>query len=260
MRSTTLYIDGKYGLHRLHPLTKLSLSLLFLALAATLPNLSALLLAYVLLALPLAAWSGLLRPFLKSCFVILLPFVISLTLIQGFFTPGETVLLHLGRFNFTLEGMLSGLTAAARILLALGGALLLMLSTRPDKLMLALTQRGLPGSLAYIVLTAIQIFPRFQDRARIIQEAQQARGMQVKVGFIDRLRLLFPLVGPLLLSSIMDVEERAMALEARAFSRPGKKTSLIHLVDSLAQRALRVVVLLLIVALVVFRVRALWLT
>jgi energy-coupling factor transport system permease protein len=119
-----------------------------------------------------------------------------------------------------------------------------MMSTRPDWLMLALTEIGLPGSVAYVVLTAIQIFPRFQERAQVILEAQQARGLEIKVNMFRRLRLLVPLMGPLVLSSIVDTEERAMALEARAFSRPGKKTSLLLLKDSLWQRIARWILML----------------
>ncbi|MCL5429007.1 MAG: energy-coupling factor transporter transmembrane protein EcfT [Chloroflexi bacterium] len=246
----TLFVSGNSGLHRLHPLTKLALTFLFLVFAATLPNLLWLLAAFVILLVPMSAWGGLLRPFLRSCLVVITPFVISLSIIQGFFTPGETPLFHLAGFVLTGEGLLAGLTVASRILMALGGALLLMLSTRPDMLMLALTRSGLPGSLAYVVLTSIQIFPRFQERAQVILEAQQARGLEIKVNIFKRLRLLVPLMGPLVLSSIVDVEERAMALEARAFSRPGRKTSLLALADSPGQHLARWGLLLLMLALI----------
>jgi energy-coupling factor transport system permease protein len=124
-------------------------------------------------------------------------------------------------------------------LLALSGTLLLMLTTRPDHLMEALSQRGLPRWLSYVVLTALQIFPSFQQRASVILEAQQARGLNLKGSLFRRMRLLVPLIVPLILSSIVDVEERAMALEARAFSRAGAKTSLLVLDDSFGQRLLR---------------------
>jgi energy-coupling factor transport system permease protein len=44
---------------------------------------------------------------------------------------------------------------------------------------------------------------------------------------------------PLILGSIVDIEERAMALEARAFSLPGPKTSVLILADPPAQKAAR---------------------
>jgi energy-coupling factor transporter transmembrane protein EcfT len=46
-------------------------------------------------------------------------------------------------------------------------------------------------------------------------------------------------VGPLILSSLMQIEERAIALEARAFNRPGRRTSLVALHDTRAQALLR---------------------
>lgn len=253
MRGSTLFVSGKSGLHNLHPLTKLFISLFFLVLAATLPSLSWLLIVFVFLLVPLAIWGGLMKPLFRSSLAVIIPFVISLSIIQGFFTPGETLLFRLGSFVFTLEGWFAGLTVAARLLLAIGGVLLLMLSTRPDQLMLALTNAGLPGSVAYIILTAIQIFPRFQEKAQIIMEAQRARGLEIRVSFFKRVRLVVPLVGPLVLSSIVDVEERAMALEARAFSRPGRKTSLLVLKDSGWQRTLRWSLVLLMLALVSVR-------
>jgi energy-coupling factor transport system permease protein len=257
VQRTTLYIVGQSGLHALHPLTKLVFTGLFLTFAAVLPNIVFLILAYILILLPLAAGGRILGPYLRGTLSVVLPFAISLAVIQGFFSGGQTVLFELGRFTYTLEGLIKGETVAARILLAMGGAFLLMLSTRPDHLMLALSQRGLPNSLAYIVLTALQIFPRFQDQARIILEAQQSRGLETKVNAFRRLGLLVPLTGPLILSSILDVEERAMALEARAFSRRGTRTSLIQLKDSFAQRMLRGLILIAILLLIMARIWAL---
>jgi energy-coupling factor transport system permease protein len=218
-----------------------------------LPDLTWLLAVFLFLLVPLSLWGGLIAPFLKSVSALMIPFLISLSLIQGFFTDGSTVLFSIGRFSFTLEGLLSGLTVAGRLLVALSAALLLMQSTRPDHLMLALTQRGLSNNLAYIVLSVLQIFPRFQQRAETILDAQQARGLETKVNLIGRAKLLVPLVGPLVLSSIVDVEERAMALEARAFSRQGAKTSFITLADSSFERTLRYLLLLAAIALVAWR-------
>lgn len=254
MQRNTLYIAGESGLHALHPLTKLALTGFFLTLAAVLPNIVFLILVYILVLLPLAAWGRILGPYLRGTLTVVVPFAISLAVIQGFFSGGQTVLFEFSRFSYTLEGLIAGETVAARILLAMGGAFLLMLSTRPDHLMLALTERGLPNNLAYIVLTALQIFPRFQDQALTILEAQQSRGLETKVNVFKRMGLLVPLTGPLILGSILDVEERAMALEARAFSRRGPRTSLIELNDTFAQKILRVLIVVSILLLIAVRI------
>lgn len=256
MRGNTLFIPQKSGLHRLHPFTKLTITLFLLVCAATLPTLAWVLATFLVLECTLAWWGKILSPFVRACLGVITPFLISLTIIQGFFTGGETILFSIGPFDFTAEGGLAGLTMAARILLALGGALLMMQSTRPDALMLALTQRGLPSSLAYIVLSAVQLFPRFQEQTQIILDAQQSRGLETKVGLFRRVGLLVPLMGPLVLGSVVDVEERAMALEARGFSRPGHKTSLLVLTDSLGQRGLRIGLFIASVGLVIWRLWA----
>lgn len=257
MQRSTLYLDRESALHALHPLTKLAFAGLFMVAAASLPTIALLLGFFVAMLLPLAAWAKLLFPLLRNSLIFIAPFVLSLALIQGFFTPGETALFSLGPLTLTQEGLISGLTVAARLLLALGGTLLMMLSTRPDKLVLALRERGLPNTLGYIVLTALQIFPRFQDRARVILDAQKARGLEIEVNLLHRLRLLIPLIAPLILSSIVDVEERAMALEARAFNYPAAKTSLIVLRDSVAQRVMRALLLLSMLLLIATRLQSL---
>lgn len=254
MRGNTLFIPQSSGLHRLHPFTKLTVTLFLLVCAATLPDLWLLLAVFVACECTLAWWGRILGAFLRTCFGVIAPFVISLLVIQGFFTGGDTILFSLGRFAFTSEGALAGLTMAGRILLALGGALLMMQSTRPDALMLSLTQRGLPTSLAFIVLSAVQLFPRFQEQTQVILDAQQSRGLETKVGFFRRAGLLVPLMGPLVLGSVVDVEERAMALEARGFSRQGAKTSYLVLEDTFLQRLARIGLFLGAVVLIAWRI------
>jgi energy-coupling factor transport system permease protein len=62
-----------------------------------------------------------------------------------------------------------------------------------------------------------------------------------------------PLVGPVILSSLTEVEERSLALEVRAFGRPGRRELLWSLPDRRAERAVRWGLGLVLVALVVAR-------
>ena len=90
------------------------------------------------------------------------------------------------------------------------------------------------------MLATIQIAPRFQAKAGTILDAQRVRGLETEGGMGRRIRALLPLVVPLVLGSIIDIEERAMALDARAFSRQGVKTSLLVLHDTITQRVTRI--------------------
>jgi energy-coupling factor transport system permease protein len=194
--------------------------------------------------LPLAAWSGVARSVLSASVKIAVPLAISLLLIQGFFAPGETILLRIGPLRYKLEGLLLALQTLGRILGVMSSFLLLSFTVRSDRLMLALQERGMSPTITYIVLATIQIVPRFRAKANTILDAQRSRGLETEGSLRRRILSLTPLVVPLLLGSIIDIEERAMALDARAFSRPGPKTSLTLLPDSAAQRAVRLLLLL----------------
>lgn len=239
MQAPTLYVDRDSGLHRLHPLTKLVAAGLFVVAAATLPTTAEALALYLGGLFPLALWGRVLKRFLRASLLIVWPFALSLFLIQGFFTGGEEVLFRLGPLAYRLEGANLAAVFTARLLVWLGTATLLMLVTRPDMLMLSLTEAGLPRQIAYIVLTSVQIIPRFQGRALTILDAQRSRGMETEGSIFRRARTLVPLVAPLVLSSILELDERAMALEARAFSRRGMRTSYVQLTDDFWQIAVR---------------------
>jgi energy-coupling factor transport system permease protein len=232
----SLYAPRSSALHRLHPLTMLTLVLFCLVAGLALPGPWGPYVIFLLVILPLAALGQVLPNLLSTALKIALPFAISVFLIQGLFWTGGTPVVELGPLSLKSEGLWFALQSAGRVLAVVSSFLLLSLTTRPDALMIALDQRGAPKTLTYIVLATMQIAPRFQAKARTILDAQRARGLETEGGLARRIAALLPLVVPLALGSIIDIEERAMALDARAFSRPGHKTSLLALPDSTGQR------------------------
>jgi len=92
-------------------------------------------------------------------------------------------------------------------------------------------------------------------------EAQRSRGLNTEGGFVARARGVLPVAGPLVLSALTEVENRALALEARAFAAPGKRTVLRAYPDSRAQRLLRwgLVVLTIVLLAAAFSGNLLWL-
>lgn len=93
--------------------------------------------------------------------------------------------------------------------------------------------------------------PRMQERAGSILDAQQARGLVVSGSIRQRAKALVPLIGPVLLGSLIDVRERTFALEARGFgARPGRSAYRL-VADPPADRWLRPAILLGIVGVVV---------
>ena len=172
----SLYIPRESGMHRLHPLTKLALVLFCLVLGLTLPGMWLTYAAFALIVVPMAVWAGILARFLSAVFKTALPIVISLFLVQGFFWPGGTPIFELGPLSLKQEGVLFAIRSAGRFIMIISSFLLLTFTTRPDGLMLALSQRGFPNSIAYIMLATLQIVPRFQAKANTILDAQRSRG------------------------------------------------------------------------------------
>jgi energy-coupling factor transport system permease protein len=219
-----LFVPGRGPLYRIHPVPKLLLALWgviapFVVAPGLLTPFLAVVVVGTVILLPEAAY-------IRRVLLTTIPIVASILLVNGFFFPGaRDVLLELGPFRLTEEGLAFGLPIAARVVIAVAFTVALVTTTRPDDLMEALVQRGAPVALAFVVLNAIQTIPRMQDSARRILEAQQARALRTGGGVRARVRALVPLVGPLVIRSLVDAHERALALEARAFRSSATRTA-----------------------------------
>jgi len=237
----TLYIDRDSPLHRLNPLTKLTLTFSLILIGFLGPGFWLATFLFVFVLLPISLWGKIGAEFTRTTFRLILPLAAFLFGMQSLFYPGgKTVLFSLWIFSVKLEGVQFAYLTASRIMTMVGAFLLLLLSTHPSTLMTTLTQRGLPASVTYIIVSTLQIIPQMRAKANTIIDAQRSRGLETEGGIRKRIRALLPLVGPLVFGSLVDVEERAIALEARAFKANRPKTSLIEVQDSTAQSALRV--------------------
>ena len=222
MSATTGYfVAGSSWLHRRNPLTKLlGLGLVLLA-AFLLPPV---VLPFLLLAVVVAGWSaGLLRPMARAMRIPAV-LLLSILVVNSLFFPGaKDVLVSVGPLAITREGLTFGLISAGRVLVAFVASIAFLFTTLADDLLESLISRGASHRISFVVLSAVQMVPRMQGRAGAILEAQQARGLSMKGSFVARLRKLVPLVGPVMLGSLVDVRERTFALEARGFgARPGR--------------------------------------
>ena len=205
-------------------------------------------LAILAATLVLASTARVARKLLRISLIVTLPLAISVVLVSAFTRAGETVLFVLGPFDVTLEGVDFAAQTVVR-LLAISTALgLFALTTQPRAFVLDLERRGVSPRLAFVAIATVEAVPTLIERGSTIAEAQRARGLDTEGGLVARLRGLIPIVGPMILGSLTDVEERSLALESRAFSRPGCRHLLWTMPDSPAERLVR---WLLVVALIV---------
>jgi energy-coupling factor transport system permease protein len=201
-----------------------------------------------------AYFAGVLWRLVRTTLLLSLPIAISALLVNLFFFPGgETVLLRLGPLTTTLEGLLLGIEILVRIVAISGAITLFYLTTDPRALTLDLERRGVSPRIAFVANASFQTVPAMLERANTITAAQRGRGLDTEGSVLRRVRGIVPIVGPTILGSISEVEERTMALEARAFGRPGHRTLLWAPPDTRRQRLVRWALLLALPALLVTR-------
>ncbi|MEO8228818.1 MAG: energy-coupling factor transporter transmembrane component T [Chloroflexota bacterium] len=239
--------------HQLNPLTKV--------VVATAGSIGAFILggyvgpiAIIVVMAVLAAWAAVVGPLARASLLLTLPIGISVVLVSVFTRAGTHVLFAIGPFDATVEGVDFAAQTLVRLFAISLSIGLFVLTTDPRALVFDFERRGISPRLAFVALATIEAVPTLIDRATVIGESQRARGLDTEGGIRARIRGLLPLIGPVIISSLTDVEERSLALESRAFSRPGRRHLLWAMADSGWERALRWTLLLALLAAIVARI------
>ena len=169
-----------------------------------------------------------------SRLLLTLPIAISVVLVSVFTRAGTTVLFAIGPFDATVEGVDFAAQTLVRLFAISLSIGLFVLTTHPRAFVFDLERRGVSPRVAFVAVATIEAVPALVERASIIGESQRARGLDTEGGVRARLRGVLPLVGPVIIGALTDVEERSLALESRAFSRPGRR----HLLWAMPDRDL----------------------
>lgn len=250
---------GHSAYHRLNPLTKATLATVTAIAAVALGGLIGPVLLVVAVVIVPAISAGVLRRLVRTSLLLALPIALSAFFVNLFFFPGgEQVLFRIGPITATGEGLGFALEILARIMAISGAVTLFYLTTRPADLVVDLERRGVSPRVAFVANASVQTVPAMVERASQITAAQRARGLDTEGRLWRRVRGIVPIVGPVILGSIAEVEERTMALEARGFTRPGRRTLLWSPPDRGVEAFLRWGLVVVLVALIVVRVGGLW--
>ncbi|MBS7008105.1 energy-coupling factor transporter transmembrane component T [Anaerostipes sp.] len=172
-----------------------------------------------------AAFAGrILKEFAKIMFGFGIPITFMLMFIQGCYYPGNvTYIADLGFAQVGLEGVRYAMKIISTLLVFLGTFYIMNKTTYSGKLVAALTKSGLPPKAGYLVLASLNVVPQMQKRMAVIQEAQEARGVETGGNLAARVKAYIPLLGPVVMSSLTDAQERGMTLETRGFGIEGVK-------------------------------------
>lgn len=225
MKSISLYVDRDSILHRIDPINKLLYILVAIAIPILVPTLNVAFICMFFSLLLLGIGKVLKKSLPVYGFVFLV--LITVIVIQGLFHPtNETLLLTVGPVIFYREGFLFALMITFRVINIVGAFLLLVLTTKPSDLVEGLVRRGLSPRFGYVLGSVFQIIPEMMSTMKTITNAQRSRGLETEGNLRVRVKAFLPLIGPVVLSSLIHVKERAMALEVRGFNAKGKKTFL----------------------------------
>lgn len=239
------YIPIDSPIDRLHPMVKIYAILCLGIGVAVFPSF---ILAYVVVVFLffVGAKARLLKKFAKFVLGFAIPIVIMLMFIQGLYSPKNvTFVADFGFAKLGLEGVLYALKIVGTLLVFLGSFFLMTTTTDPGKLVAALQDSGMSPRGGYLILASLNVVPQIQRRISIIQEAQTARGVEVDGSMRIRAKAFLPIIGPVVMSSLVDVQERGMTLETRGFGVKGVKPSnYVELVLTPAEKRTKVILLM----------------
>lgn len=225
MANVGLYHPGAGLFYRMNPFTKLTLAT-SLSLAAFLNPRLEVTLALLPVAVFLLALSGAAREVMKTIFKFLLVFIVILFVVQSLWWHGESETWQVAGLTIRQNGFYYACMISTRLLVVLFSFYSLMYTTHPSDLVSSLEQHGLSPRIGYVMLATMQSIVEMQERAGVIMEVQQCRGVETSGNLLVRARAYFPLIGPLIVGSVLNIESRALALEVRSFSSQKAKTQL----------------------------------
>ena len=127
-------------------------------------------------------------------------------------------------------------------------------TTKVKDITYALEHTGTPRKVTFLISSTIQLIPQMSSLSKTITDAQKSRGIETEGGLMTRIKAFVPMLGPLVLSSIQQTEERVLALESRAFSAKGKKTSIYVLNKTGLDLVLEIASVIFLIGYVVWRV------
>ena len=212
------------AVHKLYPSTKMLLVLSVILFTLMMPGYISqysIFPIFVILAFVSGVGSKFLSAFTKSIFVI----VLFIFVFQCFLIPADTVLWSKGILTLYKEGLDASLTMTSKIIAISSGLIWFFLVTPIKDIMFALEKAGFSKKFTFVIYSTIQLIPQMKDLSNTILEAQKSRGIETEGSLSVRLKAFLPMLGPLVLSSIQQTEEKVLALEARAFSATVRKTS-----------------------------------
>ncbi|HLW70393.1 MAG TPA: energy-coupling factor transporter transmembrane component T [Candidatus Binataceae bacterium] len=222
---TSLYIEQKSLIHRLHPVVKLFALFIIFWSAFWVDQplvLAPLAIAMVVLARVSGAWQNF---YAFRWFMLLM---IPPTMIQWMVVYRQgPALVHLGFIHLSLPSLLFGFGKGLKLAELLAGSILFLSTTTIEEFSTSLVSLRVPYRVAFAMSLAFRLVPLFMDSALTVVQAQGLRGYDFNRGnLFERMRRYVPTLIPVFMGALRRVNNMAMALEARGFGMGAQPTSL----------------------------------
>jgi len=159
--------------------------------------------------------------------IILTIFTVSV-LMWSILLPGKTVLYSIGPLVIRQEALLVALARGLRLISLLTTGILFLTTTSVEEFTFGLHRLGLPYRACFSLTLAFRLTPLFVETAKNIVTAQRTRGLEIEIGGpLRRLKSYFPVLIPVIVSGFHRSNALAVALEAKGFGLPDKRTFLL---------------------------------
>ena len=199
-----------------------------------------------------------LKTYAKRIFFSLFWLLIAIFIIQSVFLPSGEVLLKVGIISVYKEGLFKAIILTSRITAFVSILTLLILITPAKDFTIALEKKGLNSKAAFILLLSLQMIPEMKKQANIIMNSQKSRGVETEGNILVRAKALIPVFIPLVLSSIVNTEEKAITLEARGFSIGEKRTILDDIKETEYDKKVKIFLVVFLILCIIWRVYVLF--
>ncbi len=187
--------------------------------------------------------------FLKSILII----VLFIFVIQVLIVKNEDSQSWWWMFSYSESGFQNSLLMTSKIVGISSAIIYFFQVTSTKDINYALEKSGVPKKVTFVVASTIQLVPQMSMLSQTITDAQKSRGVEMEGSLLIRIKSFVPMIGPLVLSSIQQTEEKVLTLESRAFSSKKQKTSIYELTKTKADYLVLGGCLLIVVTLIGWR-------
>lgn len=166
---------------------------------------------------------------IKRLIILLLPILTIMLVVTSFsFSPADfttersqNILFYLfpeESAPLTVGGILTGIALIFRILIMVISTILLTYTTPVDDFLHFFRKLRIPHTITFIITTALRFIPTMETKARMVMDAQRARGAPLGRGnIINRIKSYLPIMVPVIVDSIRMSENLAVGILNRGF-------------------------------------------